>query len=92
MHTKYQKKKVIKIAAGIVTVVIAVIILSKILSLKRELPVYVGKIEEPTTAAYSIETQRVEYANVMMDIPADWTYMIYNERFLHRYNITGLLP
>ena len=41
MHTKYQKKKVIKIAAGIVTVVIAVIILSKILSLKRELPVYV---------------------------------------------------
>ena len=51
MHTKYQKKKVIKIAAGIVTVVIAVIILSKILSLKRELPVYVGKIAEPTTAA-----------------------------------------
>ena len=79
MHTKYQKKKVIKIAAGIVTVVIAVIILSNILSLKRELPVYVGKIEEPTTAAYSIETQRVEYANVMMDIPADWTYMIYND-------------
>lgn len=79
MHSKYQRKRLFKILSCIAVTIIAVFILSRILTLKRELPVYVGKTEEVTTIAYSIETQRVSYENISMDVPADWTYVDYND-------------
>ena len=72
---KYQKFVLKKCIICTAIIIFAILALAKILSVKRELPVYVGTEEESTGIVYTIDTVQINSSNVTMEIPDGWVYV-----------------